>query len=330
MKRILLWRAGEDKSPHEHFHLIKAGNDEDNVCSITLDKVGVNPETLLGLPIGMEIVPLANRPELKGVQLPCQHRFNAMALIVHFAHNGMQCPMCRRGDASGRLSLSKTFGKEPWVESIEAKIREVVVNNNNNNHDMTMTMTSRQIASVLYIHSEEAYHHLPVHATFVLYGATTRPRSQANNRSGPAIAMRCRLDIVGHRFFSNQEITAAALFSSGSSLSLSSIPALQYGLPGSFSRLLYTQITDMNAAFLQVHIHSSYQGLEFEMAHMRRTVYPLEDGCMPIVEPSSEQISLLEASSSSSSGGDIDNHMFHFTYTPGQATLLSILALLPT
>jgi hypothetical protein len=228
----------------------------------------------------------------------------------------MQCPMCRQGDPSARLSLSKTFGNEPWVEIMEAKIREMREAERNvivDNDDVT---TTREIGYSLYIHSEEAYH-LPVHATFVLYGPATTP----SRSSRASIAMRCRLDIIGHRFFSNQEITAATLFSYG----LASIPALQYGLPGSFSRLLYTQITDMNAAWLQVHVHSSYQGLEFEMARMHRTAYPLEEGCVPIVEPSSEQISLLPARHD-------DNMMmtFHFTYTPSQATLLSILALLPT
>ena len=103
--------------------MVKPREDDDgDVCSITLEKLGVNPEMLLGVPIASSISPLSNRPDLSVVQPPCQHSFNAMALIIHFAHNGMQCPLCRHGDASGRLSLSKTFGNEQWVESMQTKI----------------------------------------------------------------------------------------------------------------------------------------------------------------------------------------------------------------
>lgn len=37
------------------------------------------------------------QPELSGVQLECGHCFNAMALLYHWMHNHMLCPLCKQG-----------------------------------------------------------------------------------------------------------------------------------------------------------------------------------------------------------------------------------------
>lgn len=53
--------------------------------------------------------------------LDCKHRFDARALVAHFMHNGMTCPMCRRGkpdaifDARATFDETKNLTLSQWV-----------------------------------------------------------------------------------------------------------------------------------------------------------------------------------------------------------------------
>ena len=39
----------------------------------------------------------------------CKHRFDARALVSHFLHNGLICPLCRQGNANTVFDVSATF-----------------------------------------------------------------------------------------------------------------------------------------------------------------------------------------------------------------------------
>lgn len=41
--------------------------------------------------------------------MDCKHRFDARALVAHFLHNGLTCPMCRRGNADAVFDARATF-----------------------------------------------------------------------------------------------------------------------------------------------------------------------------------------------------------------------------
>jgi hypothetical protein len=41
--------------------------------------------------------------------MTCKHRFDARALMAHFLHNGMTCPLCRQGDPHAQFDPSATF-----------------------------------------------------------------------------------------------------------------------------------------------------------------------------------------------------------------------------
>ena len=58
--------------------------------------------------------PLSEHPELLVVQLPCKHRFNGLALCVHWAKMKMQCPMCNSGDDE-KMSIVTSFPGESWA-----------------------------------------------------------------------------------------------------------------------------------------------------------------------------------------------------------------------
>lgn len=88
-------------------------NDEET-CSITLDHIAENP-TVHGLKI--EHPPLQAIPTHNCIQLDCQHRFNAMALILHFSSNSMTCPMCRSG-IEDPLNFFASFPHEPWLDIV--------------------------------------------------------------------------------------------------------------------------------------------------------------------------------------------------------------------
>jgi hypothetical protein len=64
------------------------------ICSITLDPIQENP-TICDFQISG--TPLQSKPNHSCIQLSCNHRFNGMALLIHFAKNSMTCPMCRSG-----------------------------------------------------------------------------------------------------------------------------------------------------------------------------------------------------------------------------------------
>ena len=59
---------------------------------------------------------LQSQPELHCLEIePCKHRFNARALLLHFIHNKLNCPLCRHG-AKTPIDLSRgTFAQEEWV-----------------------------------------------------------------------------------------------------------------------------------------------------------------------------------------------------------------------
>lgn len=61
-------------------------------------------------------------PELTGVRLECRHCFNAVALVYHWMSNGMECPVCKRGEKV-RLAIGNFSGEwaEKWALSIQNK-----------------------------------------------------------------------------------------------------------------------------------------------------------------------------------------------------------------
>ena len=75
---------------------------------------------------------LALYPHLKCMQISsCGHYFDARALVVHFMHNAMNCPLCRKGNGKVVLDASKTFPDSsrsrrkanPWLFEVERKIQ---------------------------------------------------------------------------------------------------------------------------------------------------------------------------------------------------------------
>lgn len=87
---------------------------ENETCSITMDLIGVTEPPFSA--------PMENKPTLTCAEvLPCGHRFNAMALIAHYATNAMTCPMCRSGLPDTRLDIRASFANEPWIDAFEER-----------------------------------------------------------------------------------------------------------------------------------------------------------------------------------------------------------------
>jgi len=84
---------------------------ESETCSITMEAMDRPPE-ING--IRFQYVPLSAKPLHCCVELECEHRFNGMALLMHFAKNAMTCPICRGGLSGERMSLVSSFVNEPW------------------------------------------------------------------------------------------------------------------------------------------------------------------------------------------------------------------------
>ena len=54
--------------------------------------------------------------------MECKHCFDARALVAHFLHNGMTCPLCRHGNSKAILDPKTTFKNldvSPWVLQYE-------------------------------------------------------------------------------------------------------------------------------------------------------------------------------------------------------------------
>jgi hypothetical protein len=89
-------------------------------CPITLETIGADtyqPTQCARLLIGPKYAHL-----LCVELMSCKHRFDARALVAHFLHNGMTCPLCRQGDANTRFDPRATFkGFEvsEWVLSAQ-------------------------------------------------------------------------------------------------------------------------------------------------------------------------------------------------------------------
>jgi len=68
-----------------------------------------------------------DHPDYRKMTLECGHGFSAMALTYHFFKNGMQCPMCRKGDprTMDPLCVPQHFRKEMQtrVALEEAQVR---------------------------------------------------------------------------------------------------------------------------------------------------------------------------------------------------------------
>ena len=89
--------------------ILTAPRQDDEHCSITLEPIGEPPASL-------QFIPLSRNPLLTCAEMEvCGHRFNAMALIAHFAKNSMTCPMCRAGLAKNRMDVCASFPNEPWT-----------------------------------------------------------------------------------------------------------------------------------------------------------------------------------------------------------------------
>ena len=93
--------------------ILTSPQENNEICSITLQPIG---EPFLH-------VPLEGKPTLTCAQMEqCGHRFNAMALITHFASNTMNCPMCRAGLSDTRMDVAASFPGEKWVDSLISRV----------------------------------------------------------------------------------------------------------------------------------------------------------------------------------------------------------------
>jgi len=95
--------------------LLTQAKDPEETCSITLEPIE-EPTEIHGFKI--EVSPRELFPQHKCIQLSCGHRFNGMAVIIHFARNCMMCPMCRAG-LHEPLEFIRSFPLEPWHEIIQ-------------------------------------------------------------------------------------------------------------------------------------------------------------------------------------------------------------------
>jgi hypothetical protein len=287
-----------------HVFLFKPKEEHANhICSITLEHIGCNPDTLLNIPITASVGPVAAKPLLTAARLPCNHTFNAMALVVHLAKNNLQCPMCRKGSPHDRLDLNKTFPGEPWVTAVEASICA--------SHCVDPIATHMS-GRVFFNPSSNAIEQIPIHAAFVMY---SRP-SEADHPSHrlPSIPMRCRMEVVHDPFFSVNDMTLSSWFSTMRP------PSLRYRLPSAFARLLQNQMQDMTDVMFNVHVFATFAGTVFTMAHMRSTHYPLTADSDLDVEPSSELMSFSRPHQHPA----VEN----FIYTPSQNSIITIFTLL--
>lgn len=88
----------------------------DETCSITMDAIDANP-SIHGFEISYP--PLRQFKDFKCVCLPCSHRFNGMALLVHFSSRSMTCPLCRSGFSEDAMDFLESFRGEPWLEIMQ-------------------------------------------------------------------------------------------------------------------------------------------------------------------------------------------------------------------
>ena len=117
--------------------LVAEGDESENtLCPITHEPIG--SKTYCPPHCSIEGTPLLTNPKyasLLCVELtPCKHRFDARALVAHFLHNGMSCPLCRQGDSSAvfdPIATFKNFEVSNWVLAHPrrpAKRRRIMVN----------------------------------------------------------------------------------------------------------------------------------------------------------------------------------------------------------
>jgi hypothetical protein len=89
-------------------------------CPITHEPIGSEtyaPPTSSSLPALLLTQP-AYAHLLCMELIDCKHRFDARALVAHFLHNGMTCPMCRQGNPKALFDARATFRHydlSPWV-----------------------------------------------------------------------------------------------------------------------------------------------------------------------------------------------------------------------
>lgn len=95
--------------------LAKPLNTEET-CSITLEPISENPSIH---DFKIPYMPHSQCPDHSCIELSCKHRFNGMALLMHFCSNSMTCPMCRDGLPDTVLNYSLSFPNEPWIDVMQ-------------------------------------------------------------------------------------------------------------------------------------------------------------------------------------------------------------------
>jgi len=281
-----------------------------DMCSITLEPVGHNPETLLGVKIGSAVVPLKSKPTCVAARLSCGHCFNGMAVLVHFAKNSMECPLCRCGSSEHTLDLSQSFPSEPWVPALQNSILA---------SNMAAHASALPTSILLGMRSADLGD-IPVHATFVLYNNHPITDDGSARARFPTVAMRCRLEIIPQMpFLDDDPMTLASWFTT------SHPPPLQYRLPSVFARLLQDHINDMHAAQIHIHVYAAYQGIVFDMAQMHATPYPFANDFVPCIEPASERISFRSRHNHVT---DDAPTLQYFLYEPSRTIITNVLHLL--
>lgn len=91
---------------------------EGECCPVTCDAIGSGG--VPHVPSGVRS-PLAGFPELTCMQLPCGHRFEGTAVIVHFLRSAMQCPLCRAG-VGERMDPVRSLRGERWLQTATRSI----------------------------------------------------------------------------------------------------------------------------------------------------------------------------------------------------------------
>jgi hypothetical protein len=165
----------DGRTGHSQTVILFAPSDSPEICSITLEPIDINTDTLLG--VAIKTGPVSAYPELVAARLQCGHCFNAMALLVNFAKNRMQCPLCRKGSHNSQLDLQRHFKTEPWLKAV------------------CDAVGVSQLPPAIFVD-------VPVHATFVLYGTVAVDAPLALDfplHKRPSIAMRCLLETVQRR-----------------------------------------------------------------------------------------------------------------------------------
>jgi len=219
---------------------ITVPKNKDEICSITLDPIHENP-TMHEFKITN--TPIQSKPRHSCIELQCSHRFNGMALLVHFAKNSMTCPMCRAG-IQDKMNFWASFPHEPWLEIMQNIIASDQPVSNHMPENMIFANVSRRFPSSFVLREftrdlesledgpvirNDAYQiaqDFVVTAIFYMYRTHTTENQQ---NEAPALSLQCTLSVNDTRRGYTISSTFARIISEAiNDLDLKSISATIY------------------------------------------------------------------------------------------------------